>query len=319
MRPHILVTTALDPSRRGPLEADFDLTFDPDRRSGVRALLVAGDFRADAALIDGFPDLEIICAIGTGYDSIDLEACARRGVSVTNTAGANADAVADFAIGLMLSVTRGMSEAERLLRSGQWRGERPQRFFHAPGLTGRRVGVLGMGAIGRQIARRLTGFDVEIAHSGPGRKADLPHVYFPDLLDLATWADVLVLAHRADETNRGLIDASVLAALGPEGYIVNVSRGSAIDEDALVAALRSGGIAGAALDVFDAEPRVRSELVALERTVLTPHIAGGSSQSFDRMFQAVGDNLRAFFEGRPLVSPILDVASPNGRRRRGSA
>jgi hydroxypyruvate reductase len=305
-RPLVLVTTALDADRRRVLETDFELTFDPDRRTGVHGMICDGVFRADAEWIEAMPDLRIISCIGTGYDTIDLDACRARGVSVTNTAGANAGAVADLAMGLILSVTRGIGDGERLLRAGLWRGQKPGRFFGAPGLTGRRVGILGMGAIGRQIARRLGGFEVEIAYGGPRRKADLDWPHMSDLIDLATWADVLVVAHRADETNRGIVDARVLSALGPTGFIVNVSRGSAIDEDALIAALQDGVIAGAALDVFEAEPAVRPDLLAAEHTVLTPHIGGGSSRSFDLMFEAVGENLRAFFAGRPLPNPVLE-------------
>jgi len=303
----ILVTTALDGRHRRALEVEFDLTFDPTRRDGVRGLIIDGVFRADAVWVDSMPDLGIVACIGTGYDLIDLEACRRRGVSVTNTAGANAGAVADLALGLILSVTRGIGEGERLLRAGQWRGDHPQRFFGAPGLTGRRVGVFGMGAIGQQIARRLSGFEVGIAYGGPRPKPELGWPFFADVSDLAAWADILVLAHRADETNRRIVDARVLTALGPSGFLINVSRGSAVDEEALIKALESRTIAGAALDVFDDEPAVRPELLAAPGTVLTPHIGGGSSRSFDLMFEAVADNLRAFFAGRPLLHPVLDT------------
>jgi hydroxypyruvate reductase len=310
-RPLILVPVAIDPDRRRALEVDFDLTFDPDRRAGVQGLICDGVFRVDADWLDTMPDLRIIACIGTGYDTIDLEACRRKGVSVTNTAGANAGAVADVAMGLILSVTRGLGEGERLLRAGQWRGDDPQRFFGAPGLTGRRVGIFGMGAIGQKIARRLCGFEVEIAYSGPRRKADLDWPFFVNLSDLAAWADILVLAHRADGTNCGIVDARVLTALGPNGFLVNVSRGSAVDEDALITALQNRGLGGAALDVFAGEPAASPELLAAPRTVLTPHIGGGSSRSFDLMFQAVADNLRAFFAGRPLIHPVLDASRPD--------
>lgn len=308
-RPLILVPVAIDPDRRRALEADFDLTFDRDRRAGVHGLIGDGVFRVDADWLDAMPDLRIIACIGTGYDTIDLEACGRRGVSVTNTAGANAGAVADLALGLILSVTRGLGEGERRLRAGLWRGDDPQRFFGAPGLTGRRVGIFGMGAIGQQIARRLSGFEAEIAWGGPRAKPEFAWPFFADLGALAAWADILVLAHRADDTNRGIVGARILSALGPNGFLVNVSRGSAVDEDALIAALRDRTLAGAALDVFDDEPAVRPELLAAPGTVLTPHIGGGSSRSFDLMFEAVAKNLRAFFAGRPLIHPVLDARS----------
>jgi len=309
-RPLILVTTAINDRHRRALEVDFDLTFDPDRREGVGGLIIDGVFRADAGWIEGMPDLGIIACIGTGYDMIDLAACRRRGIAVTNTAGANAGAVADLALGLILSVTRGLGDGERLLRAGLWRGDDPHRFFGAPGLTGRRVGIFGMGAIGQQIARRLSGFEVQIAYGGPRPKPEFDWPFFADLNDLAAWADILVLAHRADETNRGIVDARVLSALGPHGFLINVSRGSAVDENALIAALHTRTLAGAALDVFDDEPAVRPELLAAPGTVLTPHIGGGSSRSFDLMFEAVSDNLRAFFAGRSLIHPVLDASRP---------
>ncbi len=302
----ILVATPLDAERRADLETDFDLVFLPETASRARGLLVDGGVTVDAALIDGLPDLEIIASIGTGYDRIDLAACQGRGVAVVNTAGANADAVAELAIGLIISVMRGLGEGERLLRAGRWRGDQPRRFFEAPGLTGRRLGILGMGAIGRQLARRLSGFDLEIAWSGPRAKPDLPYRYVNTLVSLAGWADILVLAHRADDTNGGLVDSEVLSALGPDGYLINVSRGSAVDEAALARALEDGLIAGAALDVFDGEPQASPALLALDRLVLTPHIGGGSRQAFERMFQAVGNDLRAHFAGRPLANAVLE-------------
>lgn len=305
-RPMVLVTTPLGSERRAPLLAEFDLTFELDRRRGVRALVVDGVFQVPAGILATFPDLEIIACIGTGYESIDLDACARRGIAVTNTAGANADAVADLTLGLILNLTRGIGEAERLLRAGLWRGDQPNRFFDAPGLTDRRVAIFGMGAIGRKIAQRLSGFDVRIAYGGPSQKVDLPYPYVADLKALALWSDILVLAHRADESNRGIVDARVLRALGATGHLINVSRGSAIAEEALIAALRDGTIAGAALDVFDTEPNIPSDLLDQSATVLTPHIGGGSSQSFDRMFVALAANLRAFFNGSPLPNPVLD-------------
>ena len=163
---------------------------------------------------------------------------------------------------------------------------------------------------GQQIARRLSGFEVQIAYGGPRPKPEFDWPFFADLNDLAAWADILVLAHRADETNRGIVDARVLSALGPHGFLINVSRGSAVDENALIAALHTRTLAGAALDVFDDEPAVRPELLAAPGTVLTPHIGGGSSRSFDLMFEAVSDNLRAFFAGRSLIHPVLDASRP---------
>lgn len=306
-RPVILATLPLDAARRGVLDTEFDLVAEVTDGVGVRGLMVDGAFVVDGALLTRLPDLEIVACIGTGYDNIDLESCTRRGIAVTNTAGANAEAVAELAIGLILSVLRGMGYGERLLRAGRWRGDHPRRFLEAPGLAGRRLGVFGMGAIGSCLTRRLAGFDIEIGYSGPRRKPDLAIPYFPDLESLAAWADLLVLTHRADDTNRGIVDADVLTALGPDGFLINVSRGSAINENALIQALQEGRIAGAGLDVFATEPDVHPDLLAMDGVVLTPHIGGGSRESFDRMLQVVGDNLRAYFSGQPLINPVIPV------------
>lgn len=304
-RPKILVVSAIGDRRRASLAARYDLTFDREDRIGVRAVLLDGALRLDAAALATFPDLGLIACIGAGFDRVDIDACRARGVKVSNTAGANADAVADFAIGMMLSLTRRIGEGEAALRAGDWRGHNVKRFFSAPGLTGRRVGIVGMGSIGRQLTQRLAGFEVEIAYTGPQPKPNVPYTYVASIRELATWADILVLAHRADETSRGLVDAPVLDALGPDGHLINVSRGSAVNEDALIAALFAGTLGGAALDVFDTEPRVRSDLIAAPNTVLTPHIAGGSRRAFDRMVDRARANLDAHFDGRPLPNPVL--------------
>lgn len=301
----VLATNPIREPYRSALAADYELTLDHAMREGVRAILATGPFVADAAIIASFPDLGLICCLGSGYEGIDLDVCRRRNIQVATSAGANAGAAAEFAVGLLLNLARGIGESERLLRAGQWRGERPQRFFDSPGLIGRRIGIVGMGAIGLAIARRLEPFEVEIAYTGTRPKPEVPYDYRPDLADLAAWSDVLILAHRADETNRGMVDAEILTALGPDGFLINVSRGSAVDENALIAALKSGAIGGAALDVHDAEPDVRADVLALPNTVLTPHIAGGSGPAFDLMYERVRLNLDAFFAGDPPPFGVL--------------
>ncbi|MFN6942135.1 MAG: NAD(P)-dependent oxidoreductase, partial [Parvibaculum sp.] len=172
------------------------------------------------------------------------------------------------------------------------------------GLTGRRIGIVGLGAIGLKIAKRLEGFETEIGYTGRGEKPGMPYRYFRSALDLATWADALILAHRADETNRHLVNAELLKALGPEGHVVNISRGSAIDEDALIAALKNGTIAGAGLDVFENEPAPRADLVSLPNIVVMPHLGGGTSEAIIAMGDTVIANLDAFFGGKPLPNPV---------------
>ena len=304
MKPTVLVTTPIAEAYRRALEERYELTFDAGARDGVRAVVASGDFRGDEATMDAMPQLGLIACIGAGYDGIDLAAAARRGIKVANTAGANASAVADFTIGLLLSLVRRINEAERLVRAGAWRGERAGRLVAAPGLTGRRVGVVGMGAIGRKIASRLAAFETEIGYTGPSAKDDVSYRFFENVTALAEWADILILAHRASAANRHLVNAAVLRALGPRGFLVNISRGSAVDEEALIEAIETRAIAGAALDVFEHEPQVRPDLLSLGETVLTPHIAGGSQQALDAMFAVVGANLDAFFEGRPLPNEV---------------
>ena len=269
--------------------------------SQVRALVTSGGQGASAAQIDSLPALEIIASFGVGVDSIDLEAARRRGVIVTNTPDVLSDAVADLAIGLLLAVSRRICQADRFVRAGQW----PSGGFSlGRGLAGRRCGIVGMGAIGRCVATRALAFGLEVAYSGPHEKLGLPYRFYADLVELARASDFLILTLPGGSSTRGLIDASVLEALGREGVLINVARGSVVDEAALVRMLSSGELGGAGLDVFEHEPHAPPELFALENVVLLPHLGSATVETRLAMARLTFENLQAHFSGRPPLTPV---------------
>lgn len=255
--------------------------------------------RTDAALLDWLPKLEIIASFGVGYDNVDVQAAAARGVVVTNTPGVLDDEVADLTIGLLLATLRQIPQADRHVRDGDWL---ERNFPLSPTLRGRRVGIVGLGRIGKAVARRLEGFGVEIAYHGRTRQ-EVGYAYHPTAVALAEACDVLIVLAPGGGGTRHLVDAAVLAALGPAGVLINVSRGSVVDEAALIAALQSGAILSAGLDVYSAEPRVPQALIAMPNIVLLPHIASGSVATREAMGKLVADNLIVWFSsGRPLTS-----------------
>jgi lactate dehydrogenase-like 2-hydroxyacid dehydrogenase len=303
MKPNVLITLPLGKAFERKLEPRYTIVADPQAKEGVDAVVTVGTMNADEAWFESMPDLKVLCCFGSGYEGIDVAAAAGHNVTVTNTVGANASTVADLAVALLLASVRLVVTGDRLARAGKWRGENPAPLLFARGITGRKIGVVGLGAIGLKIANRLAGFEAEIGYHNRSRK-DVTYPYFETVLDLARWADTLVLAHRADETNRHMVNAEVLEALGPTGHVINISRGSAIDEDALIAALKNGTIAGAGLDVFENEPEPRSDLLTLPNVVVTPHIGGGTSEAIVAMGDAVIANLDAFFSGNPVPNPV---------------
>ncbi|MEP0708767.1 2-hydroxyacid dehydrogenase [Parvibaculum sp.] len=303
MKPNVLIALPLGKAFERKLEPRYTIVTDPDAKKGVDAVITVGTMNADKAWFESMPDLKVLCCFGSGYEGIDIGAAGTHGVQVTNTVGANASTVADLAVALLLASIRLVVTGDRLARAGKWRGENPAPLLFARGITGRKIGVVGLGAIGLKIANRLAAFEAEIGYHNRSKK-DVSYPYFETVLDLAKWADTLVLAHRADETNRHMVNAEVLEALGPTGHVVNISRGSAIDEDALIAALKNGTIAGAGLDVFENEPNPRADLLSLPNLVATPHIGGGTSEAIIAMGDAVIANLDAFFSGKPVPNPV---------------
>jgi lactate dehydrogenase-like 2-hydroxyacid dehydrogenase len=287
----------------GPMERSAPEALPPGAED-ARVLLTGGGQRTDAPLIDALPRLGLIACYGTGVEGVDRAHAKARGIALSNAADANATSVAEFAMGLMLASVRQIGQAERFVRAGRWQGNAIQRMACVPGLAGRRLGIYGLGAIGSRIASRAAAFDMSIGYHNRSRRDDLPYLYHDSLQGLAEWADILVVAVRASAENRHAVDAGVLKALGPQGHLVNISRGIAVDEAALCDALESGVIAGAALDVYEHEPQVPDRLKALENVVLTPHIAANAESAQSAQQELLLGNLAAFFAGTPLVSPV---------------
>ncbi|WP_295218561.1 2-hydroxyacid dehydrogenase [uncultured Brevundimonas sp.] len=265
----------------------------------VRVIVTGGQTGASRGLVEALPNLGLIAINGVGYDKVDIGHVAARGVTVTNTLGVLTDDVADLAIGLVIGLLRDLPRADAHVRSSAWvNGDMP----FARKVTGRRFGIVGLGRIGSAIADRLRAFG-PVAYTGRSRKpVELP--FHADAAALATASDVLIVAAAASAETRHLIDSRVLEALGPGGVLVNVARGSVVDEDALVEAIRERRIAGAALDVFADEPNVPAALIDSDRTMLTPHIASATVETRAAMAALVLDNIDAFLAGRPLPTPI---------------
>ncbi len=275
--------------------------FSAEELAGVRALITAGGSgRLGADAMDMLPKLGAIICYGTGYDGIDLAAAAKRNIAVGNSPGANAASVADIAVTLMLAAVRRLPVADNYVRSGDWAGAKPSPMMRPQaGMRGRKVGIYGMGEIGRKIAARVAAFETEIGYFSRSRH-DVPYQYFSSLEALADWCSILMIAVRAGSDNKHAVDAGILRQLGSDGFVVNISRGSVIDEAALVTALSEQIIAGAGLDVYATEPHAPDALTALPNVVLTPHIGGHTLESHVAMQDCVLANLDAFFAGKPL-------------------
>ena len=289
----------LDAAGKPPAEV-----FAGDELAGIRAMITAGGTPLRPGVMDTLPSLQAIICYGTGYDGVDLAAAKQRGIAVGHSPAANAAAVADLAVTLMLAVTRRLIPADEFVRNGSWAASKPSPLLRAlPGNPGRRVGVYGMGEIGRKIAARLSAFETEVGYFSRSRH-DLPYRYFESLEALSEWCGVLMIAVRASRDTHHVVNADILQKLGSDGYVVNIARGSVIDEAALVAALKDNVIAGAGLDVFEKEPHAPDALTAFPNVVLTPHVGGHTLESHLAMQDCVIANLEAFFAGRPLAYPV---------------
>jgi lactate dehydrogenase-like 2-hydroxyacid dehydrogenase len=265
----------------------------------IDAVLTRGPLGLTAQEIAALPVLKIICVIGAGYEQVDLAAAAARGITVTNGAGANAATVADHALAMLLGLLRDIPRADASTRQGEWR-----RVIR-PSVSGKRLGVLGMGAVGQAIARRAAlGFDMPVSYCTRTRHEDLPYTWYDSPRALAAAVDILMVATPGGAATRHLVDGAVLEALGPQGYLVNIARASVVDTDALVEVLRAQTLAGAALDVFDEEPQVPEVLKTLDGTLLTPHVAGQSPEAAHDTVALVVRNLQAFFAGEPVLTPV---------------
>jgi hydroxypyruvate reductase len=306
----ILVVAKLPPFLMDPLRAAFvvhDRLHESDPAAfakvapNIRAIAASGESKVPKALIDQLPALEVISVMGVGYDGVDVAAAKARNVVVTHTPNVLNDDVADLAIALMLSVARAIPRADRYVREGRWL-EGPMPLQRK--MSGARLGLIGMGRIGQAIANRALAFGMSVAYTSRSARAEVPYRHFSTAAALAAESDYLVVIVPGGAATRKLVDAAVLKALGPKGVLVNVARGSVVDEAALIAALQNGEIAGAGLDVFEDEPRVPQALRELDNVVLTPHVGSATGQTRQAMADLAFANLKARFDGTPLPSPV---------------
>ena len=310
-RPAVLAVMKLPPFYMEPLRAHFTVhdrlhETNPDEFAriapSIRAVTGGGESNVPRALMDRLPALEMISIMGVGYDKVDVAAAIERGVPVTHTPDVLNDEVADLALALMLAVARKLPQADRYVREGRWaeQGNMPL----TTKMSGKRLGIVGLGRIGKAIAARAQGFGMSIAYTGRTQQPGVAFPYHPSAKALAAAVDFLVVITPGGEGTRRMIDAEVLQALGPRGYLVNVARGTVVDETALVEALQKGVIAGAGLDVFENEPNVPAALRALDNVVLTPHMASATHETRQAMADLALANLQAHFARRPLPSPV---------------
>jgi lactate dehydrogenase-like 2-hydroxyacid dehydrogenase len=285
------------------LAADADpATLDPALRE-ARALVTFGAVGASAALMDALPKLEMIGLFSVGYDKVDIDHARARGIRVSNTPDVLTDDVADLAVGLLYATIRNIAANDAMVRRGDWaRGEKPALSGR---VTGRRIGILGLGRIGSAIARRLEPVAGELLYHSRHPKPDAPWTYIADRLDFARQSEVMIVATSGGPEARGLVDRAMIDALGPQGVIVNISRGSVIDEPELVAALSEGRLGGAGLDVFADEPHVPEALLAMRQVVLQPHQASATVETRAAMADLVLANLDAHFAGEALLTGVV--------------
>ena len=272
-----------------------------DDRAAVSAVITTGTLGLEARHMDLLPNLRVISCFGAGYELVDLEAATARGIAVTNAPATNGDTVADHAILLMLAAARGLLDVAAAAREGRWM---EARALYRPTLSGATVGILGLGTIGQAIASRAAAFDTTIHYTTRTVRADLPYDYVPDVVTLARKSDFLVIALPGGSATRHLVGADVLTALGPDGILVNVGRGSVVDSEALADALTSGRIHAAGIDVFEEEPDVPAALLDAPNLVITPHLAGRSPRGLRRQCDLVLDNLGRLLRDEPLACRV---------------
>lgn len=309
-KPLLLVLHVLSDAHLSQLAQSFDVLYAPDAARcaealadhgpRVQAVLTVGAIGLSAAQMQAMPQLRWVGALGAGYENIDVAYARAHGIAVSNGAGTNDQCVADHAFGLVIAAVRGLVRLDRLTRQGVWRNDIPL----PPNVSGKRLGILGLGTIGQKIARRAQAFDMPVGYHNRRPKDGVDFTYFDSVLALAQWADVLLVATPGGAGTRHLVDAPVIAALGPQGYVVNIARGSVVDTAALAQALRTGALAGAGLDVYESEPLPPAELLDLDNVVLTPHVAGWSPEAVQATVDLFLDNAHRHFAGQPLVTPV---------------
>ena len=312
MKTEILSVAPLYQPCMDRLEADFTVhklwqakdrdTMLADVGPRVRGMQAGGASIVPGSLIESLPKLEIISVFGVGYDGIDVAAAKRRGITVTNTPDVLNDCVADLAMGLTIAAARRLSEGDRYVRAGKWlKGPMPL----ATRVSGKRLGIVGFGRIGQTIAKRASGFDMQIAYHSRRPVADTPFKHYPSLVELAKNSDFLVVITPGGKETFHLINEEVMRALGPKGILVNVARGSVVDEKALVKVLQEGALGGAGLDVFEDEPKVPEALFAMDNVVLAPHVGSATHETRTAMGNLCVDNLVLHFGGKPVLTRVV--------------
>lgn len=305
-RAEVVVTSRIPPFLMTGLQEKYvvherEHIRDPQVLGRVKALVGGGESKIDAGYMALFPALQMISVCGVGYDGIDVAAAKKRGIMVTHTPDVLNDDVADLALGLLLAVARKIPAADKFTRNADWL-DGP--FQLTRKLTGAKLGMVGMGRIGQAIAKRAAAFDMDIAYTSRNPRTDVSYRYVATPTALAAEVDFLVIITPGGAGTKNLINAEVLKALGPQGFLVNVARGSVVDQAALIEALQKKMIAGAGLDVFVDEPNVPAELRKLDNVVLTPHIASGTVETRKAMSALALANLDAFTEGQPVLTPV---------------
>jgi D-3-phosphoglycerate dehydrogenase len=310
MKPSLLILIHLNDASRASIEAAFDVVYAPDstRRSAaiaargdtIRAVLTNGTTGLTAAEIDRMPQLELISALGAGYENLAVDHARSRGIVLVNGAGTNDHCVADHAFALLLAIVRDVPQLDRATRDGIWRDTLPMQ----PNVSGKRLGIVGLGNIGEKVARRGAGFDMDIAYHNRKPREGSALRYFDSVVALARWSDFLVVATPGGAGTHHLIGKPVFEALGPNGFVVNVSRGSVLDTAALAQALVTQTIAGAALDVYESEPHPPEALLTLRNVVLTPHVGGRSPEAITASVDNFLANATRHFAGEAVLTPI---------------
>lgn len=316
MKPLLLVLVYLSEEHRALVSERFEMIYAPnaglgaDRSNGqaqiaargadIRVVLTNGTNGLLAEEIDQLPRLELICTVGVGFENVALGAASARGIPVCNAAGTNDDAVADHAMAILLAAIRRVPFLNSGVRHGLWRDDIPR----PPHVSGRRMGIFGLGAIGKKIARRAMGFDMEIGYHSRTRRDETGFRWFDDIQSLAAWCDFLVIAAPGGKATYHVVNKEVLDALGPDGVVVNVARGTLVDTNAVADALRDKRIWAAALDVYENEPTPPAPLLEFENAVLTPHIGGISPQAIHASVLRFLENAEAHFSGKPLLTQV---------------
>lgn len=313
MKPRVLITNLVIPPEYLDIYGKtFTVHYTPtaeDRKKAlssnwlpdVRGVVTSGSNGLQPEFLDAMQKLEIVCVKGAGYDKLDLGAMERRGLPVTHSPGVNAPSVAEHAIGMMLAAMRRIPQADAAVRRGEWMSARTLR----PTMTGKRLGILGLGRIGMEIAERAHGgFRMPVAYHSRNPRQDVSYRYCASPVALAAESDFFIVACPGGDATHHLVNAEVIAAMGPKTYVINVARGSIVDTPALIAALAAGRIAGAGLDVVEGEPAVPEALLALPNVVITPHLGGRSEDAANDTLDLVLENLKAHFSGKPVLTPI---------------